>query len=303
MFWVILAFIFQSEVLAGELPSWANNISEECPPNNFCAVGGGKSLEMAMSDARGNIQKIFATEIHNVFESKTESGGAGEVKSSAEEALREESSGILSGIVIAKTFQVKDAFYAFATFDKIAAAEKLKSKMEALDVAMTALLGDNSLSAVKELKENYEKRRELNEKYLFLMGSSLPEAVEYNQIKSQERKAGNNSAVFYLMMNDYELETIVKNLLANNGMKITKDKKLANRTIIGFLTFKREFLNVSGFEKYSADLKMDALENGVVKGTINTVITDTGINFDQIRSKTMKNLSKFIEDNFTNFID
>ena len=69
------------------------------------------------------------------------------------------------------------------------------------------------------------------------------------------------------------------------------------------LSFEKEFLNVKGFEKYKVIFNIDLINNNNIINSISTNFSETGINFDQIKSKSITKIEKFINDEIENLIN
>jgi hypothetical protein len=297
---ILLSFISVNNGLAEKLPEWVRNADKECKKNNICAVGSGKSLALAQIDARNNLQKMFETRVNSTFTSKI-SGRGVKVESSADEVLQEDSEGVLRGTTITKTFEDKGEFYVLVTLNKDAATNDLRVKIKHLDEDMKVLLKDKSAVSHRKLENNFNARTRLNNKHVFLTGKEMPETVKYKDVINKKKENKDRADAYFLDVDNDDVKAIIKGVLGDNNIKITNKpvaKGIKSRTSV-----KKDFLNVEGFEKYSLKFEMNLIKDDTVANTLSTTITETGINFEQAYAKALDKLSKFISDNFINFID
>ncbi|MDR0571446.1 MAG: LPP20 family lipoprotein [Rickettsiales bacterium] len=297
---MLYGFILISSGFAEKLPEWVRNVDKECKKGDICAVGSGKSLNLAQIDARNNIQKIFETKVNSTFVSEISSRND-RVESSANEVLQEESVGVLKGVSIIKTFEDNGEFYVLAALNKNMATNNLKVEIKHLDEDMKILLKDKSAVSHKRLENNYNTRMKLNDRHLFLTGKGIPETVKYSDVVNKKKENKDRADAYFLEVNNEDVKTIIKGVLGDNNVKVTK--RPGAKTIKSRVSTKKEFLNVDGFEKHSLKFEMSLIENGVVTNTLSTTITETGTNFEQAYTKALDKLTKFVSDNFTNFID
>lgn len=287
LFFIFLFLI--SNTIAGELPDWVRK--SNCG-DDICAVGHGNSLELAIVDARNNIQKIFETKVSSKFKNEVKQD-----KEESSEILYEESEGILKGTTIRETYNKNNDFYVLAVLDRVKVANDIEFDVKMLDKKMATLIDDNSITSSKKLEEMYKKRESLNKKYLFLTGKEIQEEIEYKDVFENNKNNFSKVGSYYINIKNEELKSFLTNLFNENGIKIAINSSSAKKVIDGKLIIKKEFLNVEGFEKYSFTLSLQLISNGKVVKGINKKITDTGINYDQIYNKVMNQFYIYLEKN------
>lgn len=296
-FLLINFFIFVNISFA-RLPSWVENPDSRCDRDEICAVGYGNSLNIATSNAKTNIQKVFETKIKSSFNSRL-SNNNGEINDFTAENLQENTEGILNGVVIKKTHQNDNTFYVLAVLNKKEYAKIVKFDIEKLDARLKILTSDRNFSR-KSAKKLYDKRESLNKRYMFLTGREIPEKTNYKDLFKEKDFSSMES--FYL---DFDNDRIIKNhiikALADNNIKIVS-KKIDN-VLRAELSFEKEFLNVKGFEKYRVNFKIDLIKNGSIVNSINTDFSETGVNLMQIKSKSIAKIENFINDEIENLIN
>ena len=293
LFFIFLFLI--SNTIAGELPDWVRK--SNCG-DDICAVGHGNSLELAIVDARNNIQKIFETKVSSKFKNEVKQD-----KEESSEILYEESEGILKGTSIKETYNKNNNFYVLAVLDRVKVANDIEFDIKMLDKKMTTLIDDNSITSSKKLEEMYKKRESLNKKYLFLTGKEIQEEIEYKDVFENNKNNFSKVGSYYINIKNEELKSFLTNLFNENGIKIATNSSSAKKVIDGKLITKKEFLNVEGFEKYSFTLSLQLISNGKVVKSINKKITDTGINYDQIYNKVMNQFYIYLEKNIIKIME
>ena len=293
LFFIFLFLI--SNTIAGELPDWVRK--SNCG-DDICAVGHGNSLELAIVDARNNIQKIFETKVSSKFKNKVKQD-----KEESSEILYEESEGILKGTSIKETYNKNNDFYVLAVLDRVKVANDIEFDVKMLDKKMATLIDDNSITSSKKLEEMYKKRESLNKKYLFLTGKEIQEEIEYKDVFENNKNNFSKVGSYYINIKNEELKSFLTNLFNENGIKIAINSSSAKKVIDGKLIIKKEFLNVEGFEKYSFTLSLQLISNGKVVKSINKKITDTGINYDQIYNKVMNQFYIYLEKNIIKIME
>lgn len=290
-----LLFIACVNAQADELPEW---ISKQDCGDNICAVGYGDTLDKATTDARNNIQRIFETKVSSKFQNEVT-----EFKDEASEILYEESEGILKGTTIDKVFEKNGDFYVLAVLDRKKAADDIEFDIKMLDRKMAVLINDDSLSSSKKLNEMYEKREDLNKKYLFLTGKEIVEEVEYKDVFDNNKHNFSQTGSYYVNVEDSEINAFLTNLLIESGVKVVNNSTSAKNILNAEITNKKEFLNVDDFEKYSVTLNLQLISGGKVLKSMNKKVTETGLSYEQIYSKAIEQIGSYLEKNIINILE
>ncbi len=285
-----------------KLPNWVLKPQKNCEKNEICAAGSGNNLNAAKSDAKSGIQKIFETQIKSNFNSKLSSSN-NEVNDYASESVQEHAEGILNGVEITETYEEKGKFYAFAVLNKDTYAQSLKSDIEKLDKKLKIVLSDKTFSRSKA-KKFYAEREALNKRYLFLTGKEIPERTNYSELFKKKNISQSESFYIDIKEEDNSLTSYISELLTQDyNARIVSSKSEAKNILKGSVAFKKEFLNVKGFEKYSATLKLESRKNNSTINAIHVKVTETGVDRDQIYSKCIDGLKKSIDEKIDDLIN
>ena len=281
-----------------KLPAWVNKPNKNCNNNEICAVGYGEKLNIAITDAKNNIEKIFETKVQSNFDSKLINAN-NQINEITSEHLQEKSEGILNGVVIKETYEENNIFYAFAVLNKVQYAKILKFEIEKLDKKLNIITSEKNFSK-KSINKIYEEREFLNKKYMFLTGEKIPE--KFSITDTFKKRNSSAKQYFYLEFDgDKSIKNTIIKLLSEYDIKITSKK--TNKILKAKLSFEKEFLNVKGFEKYKVMFNIDLINNNNIINSISTNFSETGINFDQIKSKSITKIEKFINDEIENLIN
>ena len=284
------------------LPKWVNNPKLECKEENICAVGIGKNYNLAISDAKNNIQKYFETKISSSFRNELINNNDN-IKEYSNEFINEETLGVLKGVEVLKTYNKNKMFYALVSLDKNKVINEVKNEIQSIDEKMLVLIDEASTISSKKLEKMFSQREELNKKYLFLTNTKIPEIVRYEDIINNKNKNKKNSINYYVDTNNEDAKLLLNNLITETGGNIAKDEINAHIIISGKITIKKEFLQVSGFEKYSVTMEVSSIKDGKIINTLTKKETDTGMSYEQVYSKCMNRISNYITENFINLIE
>lgn len=294
---LINLFVFINFSFA-RLPSWVEDPDSRCDRDEICAAGYGNSLNIATSNAKINILKVFETKIESNFDSKL-SNNNGKISDYTAENIKENSKGILNGIAIKKTYQNDNNFYVFAVLNKKEYAKMLKFDIEKLDIRLNILVSEKNFSK-KTARELYNERELLNKRHLFLTGKEIPEKTRLKDIFKDKDFSSMES--FYLdFNNDRFLKNHLIKILSENNIKIVSRK--TKNVLKAELLFEKEFLNVRGFEKYRINFKIDLIKDNSIVNSISTEFMETGINLSQIKSKSIVKIENFINNEIENLIN
>ncbi len=251
-------------VIFAQLPTWVENTSKECRSTQLCAVGMGTSVNTASADARANLAKIFQTKVYSKFTSVISSDSKNDEMNSSLEN-QETVEGDLSGVEIAKVHATADAVYALAVLSKTKLAEETKQKIETLDKESKELINDNTLRSARVLEKNYEARRPLEEKYLFLTKQKVPEVISFAKIKAALDAALKGILICLVVetveFDEKKFEQMIHSALTKNKYKVAKNSNAkCSHTLVGKASLSKEYLKVDGFEKYSLNVSLSSVD-------------------------------------------
>ncbi len=292
-----LVFLLGNICYANSKPEWIDYPYRKCANNEICASGNGNSLNSAKTDARNNILKYFETNVKSTFKSSLSSNEE-TVKDFSSEDMEELSSGILKGVEIKETFQNKDGFFAFAILNKTIAAKEVANDINKLDSKMKLLLAEKNPKYNKQLEKSYQKREELNKKYLILTGNMIPEVVKYDHIFQNKKLAGDLTYFIEAENNNLEIVNYLESIIVDNNFKITNNKNQANRILVLKINKTDMFLNIDGFikQKYSLMIRVLDKSSKEIK-IINEDFIDTGRNENQIKDSVNVKIKNYFEKN------
>ena len=284
------------------LPKWVNDPKLECKEENICAVGIGNNYNLAISDAKNNIQKYFETKISSSFRNELINNNDN-IKEYSNEFINEETLGVLKGVEVVKTFNNNKIFYVLASLDKTKMINEVKTDIQSIDEKMLVLVNEATVSSIKKLEKMFSQREELNKKYLFLTNTKIPEIVKYEDIIDKKNKNKKNSVNYYVDVDNSDVRVLLNNLITENAGSIVNNSINANIVIKGKITTKKEFLQVSGFEKHSMTMEVSSVKEGKIINTLTKKEVDTGMSYEQVYSKCMNRISNYITENFINLIE
>ena len=290
-------------------PSWITSPGDYCAIKEICAVGSGDTPARAKTDASAGIMKWFKSNIKSSSRF-SESAGDDGFSSSASVEVWEGADGILRGVEIKENFEdAGGRHYSLAGFNKVAAATAIRLKISQLDDKMKILLGDDTKNSVRMLEGYHKVREELNEQYLFLSGSSVPEAVTYAQVlKSRNSKIAKGLNYYVNVLDIHgvdssgQISAIVKEALTSTGNSVSVDAYYSNRHITGSIEAVKQHINVAGFVKYQFVLKLNCAEGEKVINSITTAETNEGRSQQQAFDSAMPRLKAYVQEHIYDLI-
>ena len=286
--------------LAQKSPSWINDPSKKCKKTEICAVGSGINKEAAIADSHVQIARVFNTEVNSHF-NQTITSNNSEVDESISEEISLKTSVLLKGVVTGEGFDDGESYHIFASLNKSKAAAAIKSEIDSLDDKIKGLMSAGGTLAGKQVEKLFEERQVLNQRHQFLTGRSIATDVSFTEIISSNKKAVENF-ITHLYLDEDEPKIIEQYLaqeLTKSGHKITRGQvlnKSANFIITGELISEKQYLNVSGFEKYAFHLKLSAKDSAkkISTGELKVTATETGRNYSQAQEKALSQIKEEI---------
>ena len=281
------------------VPGLVNQPAEFCSKGEICGVGEGRNTTISFANARNEIAKQFKVNVKSDFSSKI-SQTNGKNDTSINDNVNEFVDEVLQGIKIKESYiDNQGKCYSFAVLDKSKIVNDLKFQIADYDTQMQINMEQKPFK-FGTTKKLYNKREELNKKYLFLTGSEVLKKITLNDII----KAKDKAIVYKLEINDKSLgiERVLKQKIADNRDKV--DNKLENpdRIIRGEVKLEQAYLNVSGFEKYGIAVELECIENGEVIGSLNLERYKTGRSKTQAIENAKKEMLEYIEQNVDNLL-
>ena len=279
---------------SGVVPNWVLQPNEYCNEGYICGVGEGRNIILSSAEARNEIAKQFKVNVKGNF-SSTISQNNGKDDINVNDAVNELTDEILEGINIKETYIDKDGrYYTYATLDKSKIINDLKFEIDNYDTQMKLNLGHTPFR-FRTTKKLFEKREELNKKYLFLTGKELIKKVKLEDIFN----AKGSPIVYKIEINDKTLgieKSLINNILENKDKVDNKTQK-PDRIIRGEVKAEQAYLNVSGFEKYSIVVELECLEGGKSVGSIRLDTYKTGRSKAQVFENVKTEIAEYIDKN------
>jgi hypothetical protein len=302
-----LSLIFFALPSEAARPEWVDNPGILFPKGEIYALGYGKTLSAAQSDARAGIVKYFETEVNSKFQGSLTGQDDVSTRFSKEE-IEENAKGILKGVSITKTYQENGEFYALAVLDKTKTIKELVYEIDQLDAKMKILV-DNDLddkNKLASLEKMFLKRGELNKKHIFLAGNPVKEKVDsstvLNALKDQKPLS------FYLVFKEgREIGiTPTKNklvkMIVDKGFTIANNIEKADRIVTFYATLEEQYLNVEGFVKYKVTFRIECRDGSTTIGAVTKEYMDTGRTIDQVFEKALSQFLPFLSSQGDNLI-
>ena len=284
-----------------EPPKWVSNPASFCSESAFCAVGSGKTLKAATADARAGIAKIFQAQVKASFSSTTEADND-TVSSSAKANLSEESDVLLKSVEIKENFTRNDTVYALAFMDKAKVARIISAQINDIDSKMEAFLDDDQAASARMAEKLYEKRRDLNELMIVLMGKGIAERFSYDDVfkNRKEKTKGGDICLHFSGLQTEAFKRTIKNVLKNNGYVISNE---CSFTISVKLSAEEEPFDIDGLHKYAFTLSLKAKDTGTGKQTslFETTLSEAGRNEKQTLPFILEQIKQELTDAVSDF--
>jgi len=287
----VFSLLFAAIAGAQNRPEWVDNPGKTFFNQEIYAVGSGKTLKEAQSDARANIVKFFETNVNSKFQGSLSGMNERSDRLSRAE-IEETTKGIIKGINIAKVYQDKDGFYALAVLDKERVVNEIVYDIDQLDSKMRTLLEAADAKNGSQIERMYLKREDLNKKHLFLTGEQASEKVKYDEIFKASK--GAKPLSFYLaFVEDRKIagDPFIKNKLIkfinDDGYIVSSDIEKADRVMTVYVALQEQYMNVSGFKKYKTSFRIECKEGSKTIGSISNEYTETGRTLEQIYERSL----------------
>ncbi|MDR1952844.1 MAG: LPP20 family lipoprotein [Elusimicrobiota bacterium] len=270
------------------------------------AVGEGTSLSAAQADARAGILKVFETNIDSRFSGSLSGNVDGESQRLSKEEIQETSKGIVKGITISKTYQGGGKFYALAILDKQKTINELAYDIENLDAKMQILLEAADPATINQLKKMHAQRDDMNRKYLFLTGKSIPATISAKDIDDVSKKVQPLS--FYLAFTEgyskgiTPLRNNLTRLILNHGFTIANNITTADRALTIWITLEQDDINVTGFEKWTTTFRIENKSGSKSIGVVSQEYSETGRSIDQCFNKSLAKFQQYLTQNYENLL-
>ena len=285
---------------ASDLPSWINKPAAFCRKGEICAVGEGSTLLSSFSNARNEIAKQFNVGVKGNFTSLIEQSGDS-TEESASSYIDETTDDVLSGGYIKEDYiDERGMHYAYAVLDKSKVENDIKFDIDAVDTQMQIAMEQKPVHFTA-LKTMYKQREELNKRYLFLTGKTIPEKVSLDEIYT----AKGEPLTYKLMITDEEFNlgtVLTEQIIENRDKLASENDEKYDRKIVGNALIEKGYLNVKGFEKYLVSVSLRCLKGSNTVGQLNVELYETGRSKQQAIEKMKTRVVEYVKSNIDSLL-
>lgn len=281
----LLIFLYITHLSFAQAPNWVGDKSLLCGSSSICAVGEGLSLDQSHRNARVNLSKYFNTEIKSTFQSSLASKDQ-HVFDEMMEEITEKTLESLEGVDILKSEETKTGFYSLAKVNKIKMAEKIEREILDLDGKISTLIEDKAANSLVRAEYLILQREILNERHIFLVSKSIKASYSIDSIRTSKAQKLKD-IVLNIKIDEVEpkeIGAIVKDVFSQIGYQISSElvENKKNFLIDGEINYRKEYLNVDGFEKYRISISLKSFNDNIQQGSCLVEFVNTGRNLNQI---------------------
>jgi hypothetical protein len=282
-----------------EIPNWVYSPYDGCvEANELCATGEGKSYTQADTEAKVNLGSIFETKVQSELNVTTSGSQTfpwqAQVKEEVTKSIKESVEQILETVQIKKHFRKDGLSYALASLDRQKASELLGNRLTKVDQELDTLWQNHQRTNLRRIVKLYLERERLNERYSIVSGAPRPFKVSWQDIiKWRESRPKTEALMLKVGQAPDWMREKLTELLTEAGFRIVKGD--ASKAVELQVDSIKEFLNVSGFEKYTFTLSMTSIIGGEKKKTISTSETVTGRSQADALLKVKNYFSEYLE--------
>ncbi len=243
-------------------PEWLYAASSGCDDSEICASATGTSFKESDSSAKKALAGIFASKIKAEFKFSRQSFSnkeVSEMKESIEDKVNVQIDQILKGAYIKERFKKDGLMFSLASLKKADSMNILTQELTRIDDKMQHYFSLRNRLYMKTLNMLYNQREILNEKLVIINETGIPRKITFSQINDLKYSSGKSAKIKLQSSGDMPTVLLKKfeEALTDVGYEIT-DKD--DSSFIVKVSFKanEEYLNVSGFKKYSFEVAVDA---------------------------------------------
>lgn len=282
-----------------DIPNWVYSPYDGCvEANELCATGEGKSYTQADTEAKVNLGSIFETKVQSELNVTTSGSQTfpwqAQVKEEVTKSIKESVEQILETVQIKKHFRKDGLSYSLASLDRQKASELLGNRLTKVDQELHTLWDNHQRTNLRRIVKLYLERERLNERYSIVSGAPRPSRVTWQDIiKWRESRPKTEPLMLKVGQAPDWMREKLTELLTEAGFRIVKGD--ASKAVEIQVDSIKEFLNVSGFEKYTFTLSMTSIVGGEKKKTISTSETVTGRSQADALLKVKNYFSEYLE--------
>jgi len=265
---------------AKDLPAWIYSPYDSCVEDSeLCATGEGKNFTQSDSEAKLNLASIFEVKVQSELIATTTGSQIfpwqAQVREEVQKSLQESVDQILEAVQIKQHFKKAALSHSLASLDRVKASELLGNRLTKIDQELEILWRNHQRTNLRRIVKLFLEREKLNERYSIVAKDGRPSSVSWDQIiKWRESRPEIEALVLKVGQAPDWMTEKVTELLSESGFKIVKGE--ASKAVSLQVDSIKEFLNVSGFEKYTFTLSLTSSVDGEKRKTIATSETVNG---------------------------
>ncbi len=309
IFILIFSFWVRIDNLYAKGPKWMVDPQLGCKKHELCVVGVGPGLNMATSDARASIAKVFKTKIEAKFSQSMSSDNSGNDDISLSENINESSNETIEGIEIKEVYEGDQDIFVHAVLDKRKYASIIKKDIKRIDEKMKTYFKEDTASSINQVKSLLPSREKLARKYEFLTGRSVKSDITFEQIMKKRRDAMSGIVLLLQIVDrEGEIKSLVKESLLGMGYRIVNTKGKMNdmswtHMVSGDFSHMKISMNVEGWEKYKFILNLVATKKaGVSSGMITFSETIMSRSLEDANVKVRAKVVEYLRSNIGDLI-
>jgi hypothetical protein len=265
---------------AKQTPPWIYSPYDECgQERELCATGEARTLAQADAEARKNLASIFEVKVTSEFSAETTTTQSfpwqGAVREEVRRSLQESVDQILETVEIKKHHREKGLTYSLAALDRAKASELVLGRLTKLDDELGVLWQKRNRTNLRRIVRLYLERDKLNERYSIVSGAPKPGSVTWKELTEwRASKARPEALALRIGQAPEWLTEKLRELLSEAGFRLVKGD--AYKAVSVNVDSIKEYLNVSGFEKYTFTLNVTSFERGEKRKVLAVSETVTG---------------------------
>ncbi|HLW56313.1 MAG TPA: hypothetical protein VKY27_02955, partial [Bacteriovoracaceae bacterium] len=264
------------------------------------ATGEGPNFSTSGQEARSNLASIFKVHVSSSLQSSiTEENSLHQmemkVRAEATRSLQTSVDEVLESVQIKKRFQKDGVFYSLAKLDRHAATAILNNRIDKIDQELLSYWNRKQRTLVRKMLRLSLERSSIEEKLAILTPVFRPAPISYQQILDWSLSFKNKVPVSLKVGHAPKwLTSKLSSLLNEVGYKIEKGE--AKNLVSVNVTSIKEYLNVSGFEKYTFTMNIQNIQKGQKVGHLTKSETVVGRNQEDALLKIKNSFVEYLED-------
>lgn len=276
----------------------AYNCNEQ---KEICASASGDSIESADLNAKQSLASSFQSQIKSKFEINTAVFSKKEkdtIVKNVNDQVLETVNIVLRSVTVKDRYRDRDKFYSQVSLNKLKAQKVLKTELMSVDDKLDYLYKQKRKSNIVQMITLYEKRQQLNERFILLSGREIKSPYTFTKINSIRYSNGPSKVnIRYPESFPSSLKSWFSSMINRSGYKIVNLASVNYKIKMSY-EVKEEYLKVRGFKKYSFMVSSLAKDNvGRQIGSFNVSLASTGRTQNDAFLRIRSNLKKQIKYN------